>query len=239
MKNPSQRNPHEPRVYDPRGGARTSQRRDGPWNPDLAGDYDRVAERYANAYFDELNRKPFDREVLDRFAQGIAGRVCDLGCGPGHVARYLHERGVDIFGVDFSPRMVDAARRFSPSIPFEVGDMLSLGIPSQTLGGVVSLYSIIHLTRDALAAALAEISRVLQPDGRLLLAFHRGATDVHAEEWFGEVVSLDATLFETSEVAGHLAGVGLEVRETLTRKPYEFELQTERVYILAARGPHE
>jgi trans-aconitate methyltransferase len=58
--------------------------------------YDRVAKEYATRIFRELNHKPLDRELLDRFALRVhgIGPVCDLGCGPGHVARYLHERGV-------------------------------------------------------------------------------------------------------------------------------------------------
>ena len=63
--------------------------------------YDRLAEEYTRHLFDELKNKPLDRELLDRFAREVAGRgdVCDLGCGPGHVARYLHARGVPVFGV--------------------------------------------------------------------------------------------------------------------------------------------
>src|SRR5205823_439032 len=66
------------------------------WNPDLARTYDRVARAYAEQYFTELERKPFDRQMLDRFAAGVRGRgrVMDLGCGPGHIGRYLAERGL-------------------------------------------------------------------------------------------------------------------------------------------------
>ena len=65
------------------------------WDPDLAGTYDRVAKPYGEQFFHELDRKPFDRELLDRFAaRGRGrGRMCDVGCGPGHVGRYLVERG--------------------------------------------------------------------------------------------------------------------------------------------------
>jgi hypothetical protein len=43
------------------------------WNPDLTGAYDRVAEPYGQQFFDELARKPFDRERLDRFAARLRG----------------------------------------------------------------------------------------------------------------------------------------------------------------------
>jgi 2-polyprenyl-3-methyl-5-hydroxy-6-metoxy-1,4-benzoquinol methylase len=46
------------------------------------------------------------------------GTVCDIGCGPGRVARYLHDIGANVFGVDISPRMLDEARRLNPGIRF-------------------------------------------------------------------------------------------------------------------------
>src|SRR3954453_9047437 len=97
---------------------------------EVQSSYDRVAEEYARRIFGELEHKPFDRQLLDRFAardEG-SGSACDLGCGPGHVARYLHERGVQVIGVDLSPAMLEPARRLNPGIEFQQGNMLSLDI---------------------------------------------------------------------------------------------------------------
>src|ERR1019366_4496932 len=53
--------------------------------------YDRLADEYAHRIFNELQHKPLDRELLDCFAAKIVGRGegCDMGCGPGQVARHL------------------------------------------------------------------------------------------------------------------------------------------------------
>ena len=71
---------------------------------DTQTSYDRVADEYVRRIFDELRHKPLDRQLLDRFAASVrdVGPACDLGCGPGHVARYLHEHGVQVCGVDLS-----------------------------------------------------------------------------------------------------------------------------------------
>lgn len=55
--------------------------------------YDRVAEQYATEFFEELKRKPCDRQLLDQFAESVSGTgaVCEFECGPGQVARYLRE----------------------------------------------------------------------------------------------------------------------------------------------------
>ncbi|MCA1732617.1 MAG: hypothetical protein LC732_03335 [Acidobacteria bacterium] len=54
--------------------------------------YDSAAEGYADHLFRELEQKPLDRHLLNRFAEATkgAGIVADLGCGPGHVSKYLH-----------------------------------------------------------------------------------------------------------------------------------------------------
>ena len=75
---------------------------------DLERSYDRLAETYATRISGELAHKPFDRELLDRFAELTRdlGPVLDLGCGPGHVASYLAGRGLDVTGIDLSSGMV-------------------------------------------------------------------------------------------------------------------------------------
>jgi hypothetical protein len=69
-----------------------------PWT--IEASYDQVAQQYTEAFFEELARKPFDRQLLDTFAERIRrrGMVCDLGCGPGHVARGLGHITVDTCG---------------------------------------------------------------------------------------------------------------------------------------------
>ncbi|NNF99013.1 MAG: class I SAM-dependent methyltransferase, partial [Desulfobacteraceae bacterium] len=43
--------------------------------------------------------------------------VCEVGCGPGQISRYLFETGVrDIFGVDISPEMITQAKALHPGI---------------------------------------------------------------------------------------------------------------------------
>src|SRR6267142_5110754 len=92
---------------------------------DIQRSYDSVAQEYADEIYAELADKPFDRGLLDRFAKRVGrGRVCDLGCGPGQSARYLRDRGVDVFGLDLSAGMLAQARRLNPEIEFVQGSML-------------------------------------------------------------------------------------------------------------------
>src|SRR3954453_1470640 len=76
---------------------------------DVGDTYDRVAAEYALRRFGELEHKSLDRQLLDRFAARVRGLgpVRDLGCGPGHIARYLHERGAQVMGLDLSAEMME------------------------------------------------------------------------------------------------------------------------------------
>ena len=203
--------------------------------------YDPVAEEYAEKFFNELDHKPFDRELLDRFADRVGGLgpVCDLGCGPGQIARYLHGRGVDAFGVDLSPEMVSVARRLNPGLRFEQGDMRALrALPAGdgAWGGIAAFYSIIHIPRQQVAVALRELWRVLRPGGSLLLAFHIGDEVVHLDEWWGKSVSLDFTFFSLEEMEGYLRQAGFDIFEVLERAPYEgVEHPRQRGYIWATK----
>lgn len=61
--------------------------------------YDRVALEYGTRIANELAHKLLDRHLLNWFSERATpfGQICDVGCGPGHIARYLHERGVAVW----------------------------------------------------------------------------------------------------------------------------------------------
>jgi SAM-dependent methyltransferase len=201
--------------------------------------YDRLAEEYARRIFDELQHKPLDRELLDRFAKQTKGRgqVCDMGCGPGHVARYLHDAGASVFGLDLSPRMLEQAQKLNPDIPFREGNMISLDLPDGTLAGVAAFYAIVNIPKPSLPLVFREIRRVLQPGGLLLLAFHTGDEVLHEDELWGQKISMDFLLLPPSEIKLDLEAVGFTVEEVVEREPYpEVEYQSRRAYIFARRG---
>jgi SAM-dependent methyltransferase len=201
--------------------------------------FDLVADEYVRRIFDELQHKPLDRQLLDRFAASVreVGPACDMGCGPGHVAHYLHERGVQVCGIDLSPAMVERARGLTTGVEFRQGDMTALDAPDATWAGIVAFYSIIHIPREDMARALAELRRVLRPGGMLLLAFHIGDDTVHLDEWWGQKVCVDFFFFRSDEVAGYLRAAGFEIEEIIEREPYpDVEHQSRRSYIFARRA---
>ncbi len=199
--------------------------------------YDSVAEDYANTFYRELDGKPFDRELLDRFALRLydRGPVLEIGCGPGQIARYLKDKGLDVRGIDLSPAMVSVAARLNPDIPFVAANMLALPEEDDSLAGIAAFYSIICLARSDIPAALREFHRALMPGGLLLFSFHGGEGGIHADEWFGKAVSVDVTLFQPDEMERNLREAGFQIEFVRTRPPYDFEYPTTRCYALAQK----
>jgi ubiquinone/menaquinone biosynthesis C-methylase UbiE len=199
--------------------------------------YDSVADEYARHIFSELQNKPLDRELLTRFASRLKGKgeICDMGCGPGHVARFLHDQGASVFGLDLSSRMLEEARRLNPDISFRQGNMLALDLPDASLAGITAFYAIVNLPKASLPQVFREMARVLQPGGLLLLAHHIGDQIQHRDEWWDRPISMDFHFLEPLATQRDLQAAGLTVEEVIEREPYapEVEHQSRRAYIFA------
>jgi ubiquinone/menaquinone biosynthesis C-methylase UbiE len=202
----------------------------------LIDSYDRVADEYVAHIYDELNGKPLDRELLTRFVSNVKGKLCDLGCGPGHVTRFLAQQGGDVFGLDISWGMLDNARSITPELEFIQSDMTSLGLADNSLSGIVAFYSIIHIDRGRVVECLRELRRVLKPDALMLIAFHIGGEILHRDELWDKPVSLDFVFFQTEEMVQYLEQAGFVIEEVTEREPYvEVEHPSRRAYILARK----
>ena len=204
----------------------------------LQASYDRVAEEYAQRIFDELQYKPLDRQMLDRLAASVSadGIICDLGCGPGQIARYLRDRGAQVIGVDLAVQMIEEAQQLNPDIEFKQGNLLALDVEDEAWAGIAAFYSLIHVPREEVMTALHELKRVLQPGGWLLVAFHLGTEVLHLEEWWGKPVSADFVYFQAPEMQAYLQAAGFQIEELIERPPYpDVEHQSHRAYILARK----
>ncbi|WP_225837082.1 class I SAM-dependent methyltransferase [Streptomyces sp. NK08204] len=201
--------------------------------------YDAIAEDYTARYPSGLSH-PLDRSLVTAFAELVKANgpapVADLGSGPGHVTALLHGLGVPAFGVDLSPAMVSLAREAHPQLRFHVGSMTSLDLPDTALGGILALYSTIHVPDEHLPTAFAEFHRTLAPGAPVLLAFQSGAEPggLHLTERFGHEIALDYHWRTPAQVNTLLNRAGLEQVATVLREPAGEETRP-RAFLLARR----
>lgn len=182
---------------------------------------------------------PNELDILDEFAErdaetlAIAGRlgidsssvVLDLGCGTGGFLRGL---GVgERIGVDRNPSVVeDAIRRSDGTIRFEQGSSTALPFADGTFSHVFCLNA---LTYMPVAAAIAEMARVLRPGGHLVLRFETVFYDL------SRLRRRPATLRETfSGVVLALTGIQLPHNVVLGRRLFLSRRHLRRV--LARHG---
>lgn len=198
--------------------------------------YDTVAADYADLLRDALATAPHDRAVLGLFAElvlaGGGGPVADLGCGPGRITAHLAALGLDAFGVDLSPGMVEVARRDHPGLRFEVGSMTDLDLPDGCLAGALAWYSLIHTPTGELPGVLGELARVLRPGGQLVLAFQAADEPVRLGRAYGHDVRLVNHRRPAALVEELLAVAGLTVHTRLLRDP-EGPEKSPQAYLLA------
>jgi SAM-dependent methyltransferase len=199
----------------------------------LPSSYDTVASEYEATFLDELDGKPEDQAMLKDLIESTTGLIADLGCGPGQVGRFVRSQGRTVIGIDISAAMARlASGRLDGAL---VSDARQLPLAGSSIGGVVAFYSLIHLPREELGLALAEIHRVLRPGGRLLYSAHEGQGHVEQHEFLGHAVPFVATLFSFDELVDATRGSGLHLTKLLRRDPLDTEHQTGRLYVAAEK----
>ena len=184
--------------------------------------YDQVAGQYTDYVREVFPGDGVDRAMIGLFADLVAGQdndqVADIGCGPGHISDFLARRGLPVRGIDLSPAMIDLARRARPDLRFDLGSLLELDLPDETLGGVLVHYSIIHTPPDRVPTAFAEFSRVLAPGGYLLVSFQTGDDSLHGWREFDHRVA-PAYRWSLTGMAGFLTAAGLTEVARLRAEP--------------------
>ena len=126
--------------------------------------------------YDFSQSKPF--AVLTGFCENYlesGATVLDLGCGGGHNAQYLAQKGYEVYGVDLAAEAVkfclERFARFNLPGTFEQGTFEDIPFIDDYFSGVICIAALDHATLESAQVAVAEIRRVLMPDGVVLLTF--------------------------------------------------------------------
>lgn len=130
--------------------------------------------RWAPVYDEPGNQlldleEPVVREILAGLPPGIA---LDAACGTGRHTAYLAGLGHTVIGVDASPEMLARAREKVPGGEFYEAELHDVPLADDSVDLVVCAVALAHV--PDLAETLAELVRVLRPNGHLVLSDSRG-----------------------------------------------------------------
>src|SRR5215218_8791920 len=119
-------------------------------------------------------------------------QVLDAACGTGDFAvADLRAGAAHVTGLDFSPRMLERARRKAPRVDWVEGDMLALPFAAASFDAATVGFGARNVAD--LERALRELRRVLRPGGRvaiLEITRPRGPLRPFYSLWFDRVVPL-------------------------------------------------
>jgi trans-aconitate methyltransferase len=234
-------------MNTPAGPHRAGRRLPGPppapepgSAPDVVRAWDARADRYLRLFRHEWADKPFDRAVLTALAGrvGAGGRVCDAGCGPcGHVAATLAGHGLDVLGIDLSPRCVELARREKPECRFEVMDQRAIGpdMPGDPFDGLVSYYSLHDQPKRELPGTLTGWAAAIRPGGHLLVVAKDGTADGVVDDPLGSGLRVYWAEFTEPELRAAAESAGFRVEDVTVREAYADEIRVRRIYLTATR----
>jgi demethylmenaquinone methyltransferase/2-methoxy-6-polyprenyl-1,4-benzoquinol methylase len=158
----------------------------------VRGMFDRIAPVY-----DVMNRlmtagldRAWRRETVEAVV-GPGDRVLDACCGTGDLAIAGEREGGIVTGLDFSPRMLERARRKSSTIAWVRGDLLELPFADTSFDAATVGFGVRNVTD--LELALRQLRRVLRPGGRLAIleiTQPRGLLRPFFRLWFDVLVPL-------------------------------------------------
>lgn len=125
------------------------------------------------------------REIYGRVCASGAKAVLDIGFGTGTLAGQLYQQGCDVFGQDFSSRMIQLAQGKMPRAQLYQGDF-SLGLvqelKQQRYDAIIATYALHHLTDEQKAAFFQELLPLLQDNGCIYVGDVAFATRAQLEQ---------------------------------------------------------
>ena len=149
------------------------------WDEHICGDvFTSLTERTSREYLEEVRRKRYHYEYhLMPFLRRVAaagGPVLEIGCSMGMDLAELARMGVQVVGVDLSPKSIEVARRYFElaglQAELRVANAEQLDLPDASFGAVYSC-GVLHHTPH-IENAIREVHRVLRPGGKAFLMLY-------------------------------------------------------------------
>ena len=149
-------------------------------------------EKHSNWWQREFTRgadPEYEEQILPLLKDLVleGGRILDIGCGEGQVARLLSANSTKVFGVDPSwSQISEAARRGTEQI-YAQASASELPFVSAAFDTAVACLVFEHIT--ALRQAISEVSRVLKQDGMFVFLLNHPLLQTPGSGWVDDYMS--------------------------------------------------
>ncbi|OGD90382.1 hypothetical protein A3D07_00850 [Candidatus Curtissbacteria bacterium RIFCSPHIGHO2_02_FULL_42_15] len=181
-----------------------------------------VYDDLARIWGGDFTLHDWGQKELAEFAELVkknGGRVLDCGCGSGVQSKELFDRGLEIVGMDLSPKMIYEAKKRVPKAKFVVGDMTKMNFAKGSFGGVYARASLLHVPKKLVPRVLKSINKILKNGGILYLALKEGKGEGEVvDERFGKKVRRFFSFFSQQEVLDLLKESGFELLKKSKRQ---------------------
>ena len=200
--------------------------------------FDRIAGVYdvMNSVMTAGLHHRWRERAADLTRVGPGAKALDVATGTGDLAIELASRGAEVTGSDFSPGMLDVARRKAPELRWEQGNALDLPYEDNQFDAATVGFGARNFSD--LQQGLREMARVVRPGGRVVVLEittpQKPPLSTFFSLWFDRIVPMLGKLAKEPEaytylpnsvkrfpgpeaLAGRMAAVGLtDVRWILT-----------------------
>jgi len=138
----------------------------------------------------ERGHRPVGEQAIAKLNLRTDARVLDVGCGSGWASRLMAEQASEgsVTGIDISDSMVQVARESSQSyanISYQIASAESLPFGDNEFSDAFSMESLYYYAD--MSKALAEIHRVLKPDGLFVNVVDLYQENVPSHQWIEQL----------------------------------------------------
>jgi len=186
------------------------------------------SRRWFDTFLGRIDPAIVEREVafLRRHLPPPDAHVLDLCCGPGRHATPLTGAGYRVIGIDLDASSLGTAHAATRSASFVRADMRRIPLADESIGAVICMWqSFGHFEARENTSVLAEMARVVRPDGTVIL-------DLYQREFYArnegerDIVRDGARIHERRVMSGDRLRVRLAYEPGGFAEEFEWQLYT-------------
>jgi ubiquinone/menaquinone biosynthesis C-methylase UbiE len=173
---------------------------------ELAAEYDERIYGPDSSFIPDAKEQVFVETEMEFLLSRVSGQdnVLELGCGTGRITTPIARKVKSVTAVDISPAVLQVALQkaqdmgIAHKITFQQGNLISLPFDNSAFSVVVCALALMHIPRQYRSKAFREMSRVLAPNGRVLISVkNKKFEEISTQDLFGRG---DATVAERNEI---------------------------------------